>query len=135
MQWKKREHLKSLREVWSLQRKSINTPKKTKVIAEHRRETNALHSQLKQLPEKSGTPQGKTEWSDPVPKPKVLDAVTKLQAIVCQSNVRKSLFKLLFDGSVFSGVPIRRKQTLVKITEYKKQCKMPAPIFEEKGRG
>lgn len=81
-----------------------------------------MHSQLKQLPEENGTTSpGTTEWSDPVPNPEVLDAVTELQAMVCQSNVRKS--------------HTRRKQTSVKITEYKKQCKMPAPVFEEKGRG
>lgn len=57
-----------------------------------------------------------------MPNPKVLDAVTELQDMVCQSDVRK--------------MHSRRKQTSVKKnTEYKKQCKMPAPVFEEKGRG
>lgn len=48
-----------------------------------------MRSQKKQLPEKSGTPQGTTEWSDPVANPKILSAVTDLQDKVCQSNVRK----------------------------------------------
>lgn len=82
-----------------------------------------MHSQLKQLHKSGTTPQGTTEWSDPVPNPKVLDAITELQAMVCQSDDRK--------------MHSRRKQTSVKkkITEYKKQCKMPVPVFEEKGRG
>lgn len=59
-----------------------------------------MHSQLKQLHKSGITPQGTTEWSDPVPNPKVLDAITELQAMVCQSDDRK--------------MHSRRKQTSVK---------------------